>query len=57
MRLPLVQHKLEMGTDISREISNLIGAAPLEEETERSHVHSLIYDLNELCSTSLCEDQ
>jgi hypothetical protein len=47
-RLPLSQHKLELGTCTSEDFSNLLTAAPLHEETERSLIHSLIHDLNEL---------
>jgi hypothetical protein len=43
MRLPLSQHKLEMGKYTSRGFNNLMAAAPLDEETERSIVHSLIH--------------
>jgi hypothetical protein len=43
MRLPLSQHKLEMGKYTSRGFNNLVAAAPLDEETERSLVHSLIH--------------
>jgi hypothetical protein len=56
MRLPLSQHKLEMGTFTSEGFSNLKAAAPMDEETEKSLIMSLIYDLNELYSSDLCLD-
>jgi hypothetical protein len=54
MRLPLSQHKLELGTFTSEGFSNLKEAAPLDEETEKSLITSLTYDLNELYSSDLC---
>jgi hypothetical protein len=54
IRLPLSQHKLEMGTFTSRGFSNLEAATPMNEETERTLVLSLIQDLNELFSSGLC---
>jgi hypothetical protein len=54
MRLPLSQHKLELGTLTSGGFSNLEAATPMNEETNRTLVLSLIHDLNELFSSGLC---
>jgi hypothetical protein len=44
-----------LGTYTSEGFSNLTAAAPLNEESERSLVLSLIHDLNEIYATGLCE--
>ncbi len=54
IRLPLSQHKLEMGTFTSEGFSNLEDASPMDEETERTLVLSLVRDINDLFSTGLC---
>ncbi len=56
MRLPLLQHKLELGTLTSGGFSNLEAATPMNEETNRTLVLPLIHDLNELFSSGLCMD-
>jgi hypothetical protein len=56
MRLPLSQHKLEMGTFTSGGFSNLMAAAPLDEDSERAIVLSLLCELNKMYSTGLSED-
>jgi hypothetical protein len=55
LRLPTSQFTLEVGTYTSGGFSNLTAAAPLNEESERSLVLSLIHDLNEIYATGLCE--
>ncbi len=54
LRLPLSQHKLEMGTFTSEGFSNLEDASPMNEETERTLVQSLVGEINDLFSTGLC---
>ncbi len=56
MSLPLSQHKLEMATFTSGGFSNLMAAAPLDEESERSIVLALLHELYEMYSTELSED-
>ncbi len=53
-RLPLSQHKLEMGTFTSEGFSNLEDASPMNEETERTLVQCLVGEINDLFSTGLC---
>jgi hypothetical protein len=55
LRLPTSQFTLEVGTYTSGGFSNLTAAAPLNEESERSLVLSLIHDLNEIYATGLWE--
>jgi hypothetical protein len=54
IRLPLSQHKLEMGTFTSVGFSNLEDVPPMNEETERTLVQCLVREINDLFSTGLC---
>jgi hypothetical protein len=56
LRLPLSQHKLELGTFTSGGFSNLMAAAPLDEDSERAIVVSLLQELNEMYHTGLSEE-
>jgi hypothetical protein len=50
IRLPLSQHKLEMGTFTSVGFSNLEDAPPMNDETERTLVQCLVGESNDLFS-------
>jgi hypothetical protein len=56
IRLLLSQHKLGLGTFTTAGFSNLVAAAPIDKEAERSLILSLVHDLNNLYATDLCED-
>jgi hypothetical protein len=47
---------MELGTFTSRGFSNLLAAAPIDEDAKRSLILSLVHDLNNLYAADLCKD-